>query len=157
MVNPSNGWIHPPLFADEGVIEAVDTQYALSLYTFDVAPEDDKFYAALETNPQEVKADDQKAWALDEEIEPVETHRGFWLNGDANLDDPSPADVFVALGYGEIYCPIGQHASGNPAEGDHLISREDYLRISSGLYTPETYINTPLLEGYDPYKMLVNH
>lgn len=55
----------------------------------------------------------------------------------------SPADVFVYLGGGELYCPIGQHST---LSLDYLkndckeISKADYIAISGGLYTPEEYL-----------------
>jgi hypothetical protein len=55
----------------------------------------------------------------------------------------SANDVFVYLGGNELYCPIGQHST---LSLDYLnndckeITKEEYLKASEGIYTPEEYI-----------------
>ena len=76
-------------------------------------------------------------------------------------EKPEPNNIFVYLGWtgyqekddyiikrqGQYYCPIGQHGHfGNSDGKDYLkkccdeISKETYLKISKGIYTPKEYI-----------------
>ncbi len=55
----------------------------------------------------------------------------------------SPSDVFVYLGNKDYYCPIGQHGT---LSLDYLrnnckeITKEQYIKTSEGIYTPNDYI-----------------
>jgi hypothetical protein len=67
---------------------------------------------------------------------------GFYQDGDEEL---VPSNVFVAIkSDGELscYCPIGQHSKLDAGYLDECkeISREKYLEVSKGLYTPSDYI-----------------
>ena len=55
----------------------------------------------------------------------------------------SPSDVFVYLGGQDCYTPIGQHGT---LSLDYLhndckeISKELYIKVSDGIYTPSEYL-----------------
>jgi len=55
----------------------------------------------------------------------------------------APNDIFVYLGNDEYYCPIGQHGT---LSFDYLdndckeITKEQYIKTSEGIYTPEKYL-----------------
>lgn len=54
-----------------------------------------------------------------------------------------PRDVFVYLGNLECYCPIGQHSEIDLVcllKECKEITKEQYLKTSGGLYTPEEYL-----------------
>ena len=99
--------------------------------------------------------------ALEDGDQPdVEIVQGFFIAADADLSDPSPAEVFVYSTGPEreapgVYLPIGQHADGSYHPGDYLISIEDYLAISAGIYTPEVYVCSMVRE-WDPYKQIAS-
>jgi hypothetical protein len=71
---------------------------------------------------------------------------GYYGDPLSEGEERSSYNVFVLLfdeysGY-YCYCPIGQHST---FDYDYLeeceeISREDYIRISGHLYTPEGYL-----------------
>ena len=88
----------------------------------------------------------------------VETIGGFFIAADADLSDPCASEVFVYSTGPEreapgVYLPVGQHADGSYHPGDYLISIEDYLAISAGIYTPEVYI-CDVVREWDPYKQI---
>jgi len=55
----------------------------------------------------------------------------------------SPSDIFVYLGGIDCYCPIGQHSqlSLEYLKECKEITKEKYIEVSNGLYTPEDYIS----------------
>lgn len=156
-------WIHPPLKLVEEInpsdpheISQDDlNQSEVNLYSFDIPEEDRRFYADDLFKDME---GDREAHEEGEDLEPVDTIVGFFLAGDADLSDPGSADIFVhSLGpereYPSVYAPVGQHADGWPQPGDYLISIEDYLAISKGLYTPAVY-TCEVVRDWDPHKSL---
>lgn len=91
-------------------------------------------------------------------------HYGFYyspqLDGQFDRDsitDPWPNSLTVVFSENECYGPIGQHGSysmrwlTSEEEGPWLISYEDYMEISKGIYTPATYI-LPVIKENDPYQ-----
>lgn len=167
-------WIHPPLLIVEDIDETLPTELQITqddlnqtevpIYSFDVPEEDRKMYADELFDDME---GDAEALEEGEDVEPVEYVVGFFLSGDASgystdgrntLTDPQPQDIFVySTGYEReapsVYAPIGQHSDGSHHPGDYLISIEDYLAISAGIYTPAVY-TCQVVRDWDPHKML---
>lgn len=54
----------------------------------------------------------------------------------------APNDIFVYLGDTDCYCPIGQHGtlSLEYLKDCKEITKEQYIKTSEGLYTPEDYL-----------------
>jgi hypothetical protein len=70
---------------------------------------------------------------------------GYYV--DRNGNENSAYDVFVAIDEGvkeklTYYCPIGQHQQGDRGYMDECnpITKEQYLKASSDLYTPVAYL-----------------
>lgn len=67
---------------------------------------------------------------------------GYYIDAD---EDPAPSTVFVAFNDGDqdmSYSPVGQHSA---LHVDYLsecgkITKDEYLKYSSGFYTPEEYV-----------------
>ncbi|AIW03626.1 hypothetical protein CPT_Moonbeam228 [Bacillus phage Moonbeam] len=71
---------------------------------------------------------------------------GYFVDQDAS-EEPIPASaIFVAIDSGLsdliYYSPIGQHSEGDRdyVEACTPITKEEYLSISSGIYTPDEYL-----------------
>lgn len=69
---------------------------------------------------------------------------GYYIDADV---EASPSTIFVAIDEGQydtvtLYTPIGQHSEGarEYIEECTPITKEEYLNISKGIYTPAEYL-----------------
>ena len=71
--------------------------------------------------------------------------KGYYIDkGEENKKEVTSHDVFIYLGENQGYAPQGQHVNIHDegyVKECKRISKEEYLKISGHLYTPQEYLD----------------